>query len=197
MLKKYSELFAGGFFILSGIVIAVQIPSIRLMKVVMDSRLVPKICVVLLIAFGIILLLQGLSLLHRERKASFDNANGRAAAKKDILGTDQTKMVQTGHDGTLLENSNERGAFDKLGKWAGPARAGICLLLFGIFILMLQPFGFILSGIIYLIGSFIVTVPTRKVKSPVLYIIGTFAPIAVYVLFVYAFKVLLPKGTIW
>ena len=192
MIKKYSELFAGAFFVLVGIVIAVQIPSIKLMYVVMDSRLVPKICVVLLIGFGAFLVIQSLFLIHNKKKAR--EKTGELATKGSISDVNQQETVQEESQKT---DSQLKPAFGRLGKWAAPARAGVSLILFGIFIVLLQPLGFILSGIIYLISSFFVMAPTSKIKSPALYIIGVTVPVTVYFLFVYVFKVLLPRGTIW
>jgi hypothetical protein len=197
MLKKYSELFAGGFFISVGILIAVQIPSIKLMKVVMDSRLVPKICVILLIAFGLGLIIQGLFILRQERKIKLDRNDEQNTVQINVTGTGETKTVPQNPVVDDSIDSNKKAAFDRLGKWAGPARAGVCFIFVGVFILMLQPFGFILSGIIYLICSFLVTGPTSKMKSPILYIVAIVAPVSVYFLFVHVFKVLLPAGAIW
>jgi hypothetical protein len=61
------------------------------MRVVMDFRLVPKICVILLFTFGIILILQGLSLLRHKRKIRFGKAAELYASKENIFVIDKNK----------------------------------------------------------------------------------------------------------
>jgi putative tricarboxylic transport membrane protein len=165
MLKKWSNLFAGVFFIAAGIVIALQIPSIRVMKVAMDSKLLPKVCVVFLVGFGIVLVLQDLLEFWRNNRQNVEGAPvaymTRSMTRVNVL------------------------------------RGWLCVVLFGIFILLLRPAGFIVAGIFYLLTTFFVVTPKEKWKSVWLYVWAIVVPVVVFMLFVHVFRVLLPSGTIW
>lgn len=81
-------------------------------------------------------------------------------------------------------------------KTKGVLRALLCAALIAVFILLLNPVGFIPAGIIYLFCTFLVLVP-QGYKNRVVYIVSILFPIAVYFIFTKAFSIILPKGTIW
>jgi hypothetical protein len=196
MLKKFNNSFAGIFFIIVGIIVAIQIPSIRVMKVAMDSKLLPEICVALLIVFGVSLLIQDLIFgrdNRRREKVSF----GMAFPATERLSEEQDKAEGTGVEKENEIKSEKTNILVFSEKQLGIIRVTLCIVFLANFILLLRPVGFIAAGILYLLTTFFVLTPKEKWKSVTFYILGIVVPIVVYVLFVYAFKVLLPIGTIW
>lgn len=159
MIKRNSDFFAGLLFIVVGALIATQLSSIRISTIAMDSRMMPKICMILLFGLGGIL------------------------------------VVKWGIE-KLLSRKSEEEASDEKADRMGSLRVLLCLVIFGAFVALMHPIGFIAAGIIYLLLTFFVIVPDAVHKKG-LYIIALLAPVAVYFLFTGAFHLILPTGTIW
>ena len=67
-------------------------------------------------------------------------------------------------------------------------------ILIGGYCIAFNPVGFIISTVIYLFLQILVLTPKEKRSWPITIIISVVAPIAFYVLFVYAINTPLPKG---
>ena len=197
MVKKFNNSLAGLFFIMVGIAIARQIPSIRVMKVAMDSKLLPQICTILLIGFGIVLLFEDLiDIYNNKKKTKISITNPiLPTAKQTFEEPDKTEKA------TIIENKylekNETSISSLWEKWIGTIRVVLCVVFLVFFLLLLRPVGFIIAGIFYLLVTFYVLTPIEKWKSAGLYILAVITPVLVYYLFVHVFQVLLPTGTIW
>lgn len=168
MLKKYSDLSAGILFIIIAVLIAVQLPSIKITQIAMTSKLMPQICMYLLLTFGIMLIIKWMFFWMKRGQA-----NG---------------MEEDGF--TKQESKYSKKSM------APYLRVILCLVLFGIFIAILRPIGFVLAGIFYLLSTFFILVPKGYHKKTV-YVISIISPIVVYLLFTQIFNVILPTGTIW
>lgn len=170
MQKKHDDLFAGILFIVIAILVATQLSDIKITDIAMDSRMLPNICMILLFCFGGILVIKWAveQLVSRKNAASCSEAEG----------------------------GGKEPAPDRKAAWKPVLRVFLCLVIFALFIALMKPIGFILSGIIYLICSFAVIVPNALRKKP-MYIISVIVPVAVYYLFTEAFSLLLPTGTLW
>lgn len=156
MIRKNSDLFSGILFIGIAIAMATQIDKIKIVELAMDSRLMPQIIVVLLLAFGIPLLIRGLLHLRRGKGEPVERLD-RAAILRVILS----------------------------------------MVFFALFIFALPRLGFMLSGILYLFASFLLLTPREQHKYPLFVILSVSIPVAVYYLFLNAFKMLLPAGSLW
>jgi hypothetical protein len=197
MLKKFNNSFAGIFLIIVGIVIALQIPSIKVMKVAMDSKLLPKVCVVLLVFFGIILIIQDLVEFWQtnQQRKNAANTSDLPTAKKSAESLSATEKIVT-YGGDRPESGVPVISI-WLKEWIGIIRVALCVMSLAIFVLMLRPFGFIISGIFYLLLTFYLLTPKEKWKSIWFYVVALIMPVLVYFLFVHTFNVLLPFGDIW
>lgn len=159
MVRKHSDLFAGLLFVAVGALIATQLSSIRITEIAMDSRMMPKICMILLFGLGAVL------------------------------------IVKWAVEQLLRRKSGEKTPEEKTDRM-GVLRVLLCLVIFGVFIALMRPVGFIAAGIVYLLLTFFVIVPDAVHKKG-LYIISLVVPVAVYFLFTGAFHLILPVGTIW
>lgn len=170
MQKKHDDLFAGLLFVAVAILVATQLSSIKITDIAMGSRMLPNICMILLFALGGILIVKWLieTALNRKR------ANAESAT----------------------EENNKNVPKDSKITWAPTLRVLLCIFFFAVFVALMKPIGFILSGIIYLACSFAVIVPNAFKKKP-MYVISIVVPVAVYFLFTEAFSLLLPTGTLW
>lgn len=159
MVRKNSDLFAGLLFIIVGALIATQLSSIRITEIAMDSRMMPKICMILLFGLGGVL------------------------------------IVKWGIERLLRRKREEKTTGEKADRM-GSLRVLLCLAIFGAFVALMHPIGFIVAGILYLLLTFFVIVPDAVHKKG-LYIIALLVPVAVYFLFTGAFHLILPTGTVW
>jgi len=72
-MEKHDKLWSGCLFVFVAVIFAVQIPSIKLTTIAGTSRLLPTIVCVMLFAFGLPLIVQGLMELRAEKSEKKDN----------------------------------------------------------------------------------------------------------------------------
>lgn len=166
MKKKYEDLWAGILFVAIGILVSTQLGSIKLTNIAMTSRMLPEMCTYILIGLGIIEIIKWFLQYHKLNKTE------------------------------EAENKTEGSETSAKGKYMPTVRVIACLALFAIFIFLLKPCGFIVSGIVYLLATFFVIVP-KGYKNMKVYLISILFPIAVYFIFTKAFSIILPTGTLW
>ena len=73
----------------------------------------------------------------------------------------------------------------------------LSLMMLAVFGVLMPLVGIIVAGAVYLLGSFLILAPRKKWNAPVFLILSASIPVAVYFLFVNAFRVLLPRGILW
>ena len=76
-------------------------------------------------------------------------------------------------------------------------RIFLSLAMFAVFAFLLPLAGFIVAGIVFLLGSIFLLAPKEKWKIPVFLILSICIPASVYFLFTNVFRMLLPAGTLW
>ena len=76
-------------------------------------------------------------------------------------------------------------------------RIVLSLLMFALFAFLLPLAGFIIAGIVFLLGSIFLLAPKKNWNIPVFFILSVSIPVSVYFLFTNVFRMLLPVGILW
>jgi quinol-cytochrome oxidoreductase complex cytochrome b subunit len=71
------------------------------------------------------------------------------------------------------------------------------LMMLAVFGLLMPLTGVIVSGVVYLAGSFFILAPKKKWNIPVFLLLSVSVPVVVYFVFTTGFKIMLPSGTLW
>ena len=99
-------------------------------------------------------------------------------------------------DKTVKENDLEEAVIDSGTGKLMRRDTILTILVLGLAIAMMRPFGFIISGIFYLISSFIVLSKTEEREIVKFVIISVATVVAIYLVFVEGLDLLLPSGSL-
>ncbi len=84
LFQKYEKLFSGSFFLLIGILLATQINKIKITNISMDSRLLPIIVVSILSVIGLLLVIEGIVEIIKQKNLNSTKLNFGQITKKNI-----------------------------------------------------------------------------------------------------------------
>ena len=79
---------------------------------------------------------------------------------------------------------------------AGKIRVAATLVALVIYLAFMRDLGFLIMTAFYVFAQILILTPRGKLSIPLLLILSTVFPAAVYLLFVYGFQLLLPRGVL-